>query len=500
MIARRPILTTLLAGAAGLVRPARAARADTGSPQAAKAAMEAAIWRTFYLDTRVWGYVDRHSIDPGETFDLMLSTGPNLKGCKGNVEIYRIGYYPDGDRTLVWRSEMVEVFQQPVQVTAATVGAGWRTSIEQIGTENWRSGYHTIDFIDASDGLRNLNIASIIITDKDRSGDLLLELSSNTWQAYNTWGGYSFYESDFVGTNAQMISFDRPTPPDFFEYEYYLALWLERFAAEHNLKLDYATNFDVHRDAAFTERYRLFVSGSHNEYWSLEEFEAVHRRIFELGRNTIFMGANTAYWQVRYADVNGAGTGAFRGRQLICFKSSNDPVRFRGDERASLDLVTMRFRDEARRPETMLMGVGYQSWFSPEIVPPIRYPYFVARNDLPFFAGTGYEVGDRVGDLVGYEWDNTDPDGDGRRLWDAQKSRIPPIDPASIKVLFTGSPVDVDGKQGKAEAVYFASPAGAKVFSSGSIRWALGFGAPGFEEERFKAFNRNLLKHFLQPA
>ena len=184
----------------------------------------------------------------------------------------------------------------------------------------------------------------------------------------------------------------------------------------------------MHRDPKFTENYRLFISGSSNQYWSLEEFDAVYRRIFELGKNTIFMGANTAYWQIRYADVNGAADG-FRGRQLICFKSLDDPIRFRGDKKSSFDLITMRFRDEARRPETMLMGVAYQSWFSRETVPPITFPYMVARTDLPFFEGTGYTVGDPIGDVVGSESDDADPTGDGRRLWDPEKSRIPPHRP-----------------------------------------------------------------------
>jgi hypothetical protein len=110
---------------------------------------------------------------------------------------------------------------------------------------------------------------------------------------------------------------------------------------------------------------------------------------------------------------------------------------------------------------------------------------FVTRTDLPFFEGVGYQKGDVIGDVVGYEWDNTDPDGDGRRLWNPDQSQIPPIDPASIKVVFTGSPVDLDGKQGKAEAVYFVSSAGANVFSTGSIRWAWGLSKPGFEQGKF---------------
>ncbi len=502
MVTRRALMTGMLAGAGGLTASGVGALTDATPPPVADVErIEHAIWRTYYETTRIWGYVDRHSVDPGQTFNLMLSTGPNLKGAKGKIEIYRIGYYGADDRALVWRSPTIEVFHQPVQITAASVGAAWTASIEQIGTGDWRSGYYAIDFVDDLDGLRSINVAFIVVTDGARSGDVLLELSTNTWQAYNEWGGCSFYISDFIGTNAQALSFDRPTAPDFFDYEYYLVLWLEQMAVERNFKVSYATNFDIHRDIAFTEKYKLFISGSHNEYWSLDEFKALHRRIFQLGRNTMFMGANNAYWQIRYSDVNGGAAGdGFQGRQLICFKSLDDPIRYRGEKKKSFDLITMRFRDEARWPETMLTGVGYESWFGSAAMPQITYPYVVARTDLPFFAGTGYKVGESTGNVVGYEWDNTDPMGDGRRLWDKEKSRIPMIDAESIKVLFTGSPVDVDGRPGKAECVYFVSPAGAKVFSSGTIRWALGLGAPGYVQDQFKIFNQNLLEHFLKDA
>ena len=143
----------------------------------------------------------------------------------------------------------------------------------------------------------------------------------------------------------------------------------------------------------------------------------------------------------------------------------------------------------------MLMGLAYQSYFDPSS--DRKYPYFVNRTDLPFFAGLNYQNGDAIEDVVGYEWDNTDPNGDGLRLWDRDKSQISPIDPGSIKVVFTGAPVDLDGKQGKAEAVYFTSQAGAKVFSTGSIRWAWGLAKPNFEQEKFKVLNFNLLMHLL---
>jgi hypothetical protein len=101
--------------------------------------------------------------------------------------------------------------------------------------------------------------------------------------------------------------------------------------------------------------------------------------------------AFSAYWQVRYGDLDEPAGRPNWGRQLVCYKDDDDPIRQRvPDEREAMMLVTAMFRQEARRPETMLMGVAYQSYFEPESG--AKYPYFVARTDLPFFAGTGYQV------------------------------------------------------------------------------------------------------------
>jgi hypothetical protein len=55
----------------------------------------------------------------------------------------------------------------------------------------------------------------------------------------------------------------------------------------------------------------------------------VHGTIFSLGKNALFLGANAAYWQVRYADIDLPPGQASRGRQLICYKSGNDPIQQR---------------------------------------------------------------------------------------------------------------------------------------------------------------------------
>lgn len=478
-------------------RPVEGAASSTGAKVLGRG-VDASIWRSDFDSRRIWGFADRHSIEPGEDFDIMLSTAPGRPDLKGVIEVFRIGHYPDGDRKLVWRTDPLTVTSHEVQITSASLGVDWAPTIDHVPTDDWVTGYYSFDFALGDDD-RDSDVAYIVVTNPSRSGDILVELSTNTYNAYNPWGGYSLYESAFVGDRAQMVSFDRPSTAAFFDYEYYLVTWLERICAEHGLTVDYATNFDVHRDPGFCERCRLFISGSHNEYWSMEEFDTIHRRIFKTGLSTMFMGANTAYWQVRYADVNAASPDGNWGRQLVCFKTPDDPIRQRDEDRGDL-LVTTLYRDGSRRPETMLAGVAYQSYFEPGGQGDLKYPYIVARSDLPFFRDTGYKVGDSIGDVVGYEWDNLDPDGNGKRLWDQHLSRITPIDPALLHVLFIGSPVDVDGHSGKAEAVYFRSKAGAHVFSSGSIRWAWGLGKQNFESEAFRKFNLNMVLGFLGRA
>ena len=173
------------------------------------------------------------------------------------------------------------------------------------------------------------------------------------------------------------------------------------------------------------EAYPLIITSAHDEYWSDVEFGAFERRIFQLGKNTAFFGANTAYCQVRYGDLNRPPSGVDQGRQLVCYKTGYDPLASRVAD--SHLLVTNNFRTGGRRPESQVLGGAYQNWFEPASAQ--RPNYAVARTDLPYFAGTGWKVGDSAADVVGYEWDNRDPDSDGRHLLAPGAS--PRIDPAS---------------------------------------------------------------------
>ena len=501
-LARRALMRML---GASLLVPSTLDRAESagGVPDEGSAVTStrsgAQIWTRSFRDQRIWGYIDRHSVRVGETFALMLSLAPGGREISGHVEFFRIGDYPDGQKR-IWSSPSLRVTHQPISLTAASIGANWTPSVESIDTVAWPAGYYSADFIEDATGAVDMQVAQVIVRTPERAADVLFKVTTNTYQAYNAWGGHSLYPSETLTKRGAIVSFDRPTNPSFFEYDLYLVRWLERLAAAEGFSIDYASNFDVHAEPDLIDRYRLVICGAHDEYWSKEEFDAFERRIFGRGANTIFFGANTAYWQVRYADVDRPPDGGDRGRQLITYKGLNDPILRRTARPDALLLATAEFRGGNRRPETMLLGVGYQNWFNFDSDGSPRFAYTVESTDQPFFVGTGYKKGDFVADVVGYEWDNRDPAGDGGRLWAEGRSRIAMLPADNLHVLFSGAPVGANGAAGRAEAVYFRSVAGAKVFSSGSIRWAWGLGKSGFEQEAFKRLNRNLVLYFLDRS
>ncbi len=447
------------------------------------------LWTVFFKGQRIWAYADRTSFAPGEPLNVMAAGGSGEPTRRVRLEVFRIGA---AGPQLVWTSSFADVIYRGATASAAAIGPGWPPTWAGVDTRAWPPGCYSCDIVEQTTATRDVRACQWIVTNPAHSGAVLCRLGTNTYQAYNPWGGHSLYPNDDDVRRGLIVSFDRPAPPSFFEYDAYLVGWLEGLAPSLG-GVDYASNFDVHAAPALMDSYRLVICGGHDEYWSKEEFDAFQRRIFTLGRNTAFFGADAAYCQIRYGDLNRAPGGAELGRQLVCYKTSSDPIAARADKLETSLLVTANFRNGARRPETMLIGSAFQNWF--DAASPQRPSYKVARTDFPFFAGVGWKVGDVAADVVGYEWDNRDPIGDGLRLWDPARSRILAIDPARIAVLLRGEAVGADGRPGVAEATYFTSPAGAKVFNAGTIRWSWGLGREGFAQAAFLKFNENLVRY-----
>jgi len=445
----------------------------------------------------IYGYVNHHSVPAGKSFKLFLSTFEVKSERDGVVEIYRIGHYKNNDRRKIYESGNISVFKQPVSISTVTSGAAWKPMENDISTIGWRSGYYIVDFL-KKDGKRVNDVAFIIVTNPHQKGDILIKLSTNTYQAYNRWGGSNLYKS-IISTHAEVVSFDRPTQSQFYLWEYYYVQWIEKFAIQHDLKIDYATNYDFYRTPDIANDYTLLMSLGHDEYWSQEEFDAYYNRIFKQGKNTMFLSANTAYWRIRYGDLHDSG----EGRQLICYKTplgseeniryaKKDPIIYTDQGKPK---STGLFRGQIGYPETMMMGVGYESSFGQD--EKLRFAYKV-KTFLPWiFEGTNLKQGDELADVIGYEWDNTLLFWEDIPVWTEEKSHIPYLDRDKLQVIFEGDVIDSKGRSGQAQAVYFETDAGAKVFSAGTIRWAWGVGKAGFVTKQFQQINENLITRFL---
>jgi hypothetical protein len=181
------------------------------------------------------------------------------------------------------------------------------------------------------------------------------------------------------------------------------------------------------------------------------------------------MGANDAYWQVRY-EAN--------DRVIVGYKSTADPI-------ADPSLKTILFRAlTPPRPECELIGIQHQGgrldWSGGD------YAVVPSSLDNPWFAGTGFDPSSVLRGLVGVETD-TIPDAQSADSSCGNK----------LTVFFHRA---MGGDTlGNADAVAYTAPSGAVVFAAGSKRfvWGLADGSlspvHGLVDPRLQLFVRNML-------
>ena len=142
-------------------------------------------------------YCGALSYAPGETATVHVST----HAAAYDVVVERWG----GERTIAWAANTVPgTFHKP-PADADANGCGWPTAIEIPIDESWRSGFHliTLRAHDGPDGRRVAHTGFVVRAGAQRQRAVLV-LATNTWNAYNTWGGKSLY------TGGHQVSFRRP--------------------------------------------------------------------------------------------------------------------------------------------------------------------------------------------------------------------------------------------------------------------------------------------------
>ena len=417
-------------------------------------------------------YADRSTARAGDAVGVKASaSSPSAV----DWALYRMGWYGGAGARAVASGSGVQVSSQPrcpVQPGTGLVACAWPDAFVIAVPTDAVSGLYVIKLARA-DGV--YTFVPLVVHD-DRAARLLFQASITTWQAYNLWGGTSLYVDTVHATpfrRGVAVSFDRPysTPgfdrpwePDegagqLLHFEVHFARFLEKYGYD----VSYTTNALVSRgDLSRLQKGQAFLSVGHDEYWTLEERDAIEAAR-DRGVSTLFFGANTGYWKIRFADEARAGD----PRTLISYKAdaAKDPET--GPDRTGL------WRGPIGRPENELLGVMYESWER------ISGPWVVSDSSHFLYEGTGLRNGDAIPSLVGYEYDRTYDNGK---------------QPAGLRVMSRSPVLDVSGIPGFSEAASYRAPSAALVFSSGTIEWSYGLGKEGIADPRVERMTANVIR------
>ena len=340
---------------------------------------------------RFEAYTDQLSYVPGDEVKFHASADSAF-----DVEVTRLG----GELKTVWKKDGIPGTLHPIPPDASARGCQWPETFRLRIPADWKSGYYTVRFVPHG-GEAKANAAETFFVVRPaqpgRDAKILIQLSTNTYNAYTNWGGYSLYA--YHGRHhvqGRRVSFDRPLTSQFRTWEFPFVQWAEKAG----YKLDYAVNSDLEFHPELLRAYKLILSVGHDEYWSSPMRDHLEAFIGG-GGNVAFFSGNTCCWQVRSEDG---------GRALACWKQAyrDDPLFATGDHRL---LSTLWSHYLVNRPENRLTGVGflyggYRKSHGQFMTEPAEFT--VHRPDHWLFEGTGVKRGDVFGGkdtVVGYECD-----------------------------------------------------------------------------------------------
>lgn len=345
------------------------------------------------------GYTDQLSYAPGAEVALCVSTS----APKYTVEVARIG----AKRQVVRSKTDLPGAEHAVPENASSHGCGWPASFHFTIPADWKSGYYSVTLSAEDRGgafvQRNRRTAVgnaffiVRAAEPGNTSKILLQLCTNTYNAYNNWGGSSLYAyHGRAKLQGHRVSFNRPPASQFDRWELPFVAWAET----NGYTPEYAANSDLEFHPEILSEYRLVLSVGHDEYWSAKMRDHLEAFIGN-GGNVAFFSGNTCCWQVRSEED---------GRALTCWKQAynQDPVFPAGDHRL---LSTLWSHHLVNRPENQLTGVGFlfggyhrsHGQFMDGVA-----AFSVQRPDHWVFTGTGLRRGDEFGGkdtIVGYECD-----------------------------------------------------------------------------------------------
>ncbi|GGU07128.1 hypothetical protein GCM10007979_00890 [Nocardioides albus] len=253
-------------------------------------------------DDSIQGFATNMSVDAGNRIDFKVDTD----AAAYTIKIYRTGWYGgDGAREVAQVNPSASLPQnQPNCLTQSTteltdcgnwgVSASWNVPSTAVSGV-YVARLHRADRNDSSH-------ITFIVRDDDGDSDVVFQTSDTTWQAYNTYGGSSFYQGADNG-RAYKLSYNRPFATrdgpggrDFYFANEYPAV---RFLERNGYDVSYISGVDADRHGELLLNHETYLSVGHDEYWSGTQRANVEAAR-DAGVNLQFLSGNEVYWKTRF--------------------------------------------------------------------------------------------------------------------------------------------------------------------------------------------------------
>jgi hypothetical protein len=391
------------------------------------------------------GYCWPQSGAPGDSISFHVSSPSDYQVTF--VRFRRVGDQNEAIPVSASHSETARLARVPAEPWRN--GCRWEASFHLEIPQDWASGMYAAACTDPTG--RTFHIVFIVKPRPGDRGDFAVIANTNTWNAYNDWGGASKYDLP-----ADALSFLRPNPQTApiddggVNRRTRAELWVLDWLVSTGYRFDVYSDTDLHRGIPALSEYRGLVMDTHPEYWSLQMRDNLEAYLAG-GGSLLYLAGNGMFEQSTLS-FDGGTESFFPGGQF----PRREPSYFR-----NLD---------PPRPERNLLGVAfrYENYFD-------FAPYRVLQAGHHLFAGTGIANGQTIGSsglnggASGWEMDTSipgnAPDGVIVTCWGDDDRGIPP---ANLELLARGTNVGTGGEYG-ADMTYYTTPAGGFVFSVGSI-------------------------------
>jgi putative cell wall-binding protein len=379
---------------------------------------------SYYLQ----GYASKDSVEHGSSIDFYIHSRSPYK-----IEFYRMGYYEGSGAILMKTQGSFSSYIQNAETNSTTMDANWSRTSTFTVPSNWPSGFYLAKLI-ANNGYQSF--VPFVVTEKNPSTDYGIVISTNTYQAYNSWGGKSLYGYNSTGkTPSVRVSFDRPYKDgngagEFFKFEYNFIRWI----GKNNYDVTYYSDTDIDNGKLNNSIINALLIPGHDEYWTKAMRDNIEYKM-DRNMNLGVFNANVGYWQIRYENDD---------RTIVAYKSK----ALEADPYMNIDpsQVTTMFRlSPVDRPEERLFGIMYQG------IPEKTMPLVITNSSHWIYNGTNLKNGDKIYGVVGGEVD--------------RYNSVPNVS------VIAHSPVTLYGANTFSDVVWYARPEGGNTFAVGTFYW-----------------------------